>query len=206
MGDPAKGSPKQGYVPMGFFNPPVWKGSTATGIRPGMDTAMLLGKAGLTDPVGRQLIAMEALRGSMNTFLHPLLSGPIPRAGMAFMGMSPWIGPLWDPLTGRNQFTLRTESRAAPSLFAAAGMAAARAAGQMSPAVNWMNEAGMEVGLGQPLSGKTPRDDGAAWAKTLADLMVPRSRPIGIDVPKKAKQARDLVEKRKRLIQKQSGN
>lgn len=206
MGDPAKGSPRQGYVPMGFFNPPVWKGSTALGIRPAADTAMLLGsEMGIADPVGRQLIALEAMRGSMNTFLHPLLSGPIPRAGLAALGMSPWIGPMWDPLTGRNQFTLRTESRAAPGIFSGLGMAAARAAGQMSPTVNWLNEAGMEAGLGQPLSGKTLRDDGAAWAKTLADLIVPRSRPIGMDIRKKAEQARELVVKRKRLLQKQAG-
>lgn len=191
---------------MGFFNPPVWKGSTALGIRPAADTAMLLGsEMGIADPVGRQLIALEAMRGSMNTFLHPLLSGPIPRAGLAALGMSPWIGPMWDPLTGRNQFTLRTESRAAPGIFSGLGMAAARAAGQMSPTVNWLNEAGMEAGLGQPLSGKTPRDDGAAWAKTLADLIVPRSRPIGMDIRKKAEQARELVVKRKRLLQKQAG-
>lgn len=204
MGDPSRGAPRQGYVPMGFLNAAVWKGATALGVRPAVDITSQLGTQGLADPIGRQLIALEALRGSMNTFLHPLLSGPLPRAGLAAMGMSPWIGPMWDPITGRNQFTLRTESRAAESLFQAGGMAMARAAGQMSPAVNWLNESGMEIGLGEPLSGHQSRqDEGDAWAKTLADLMVPRSRPVGIDAKARAKRTRELVQKRKALVRKQ---
>ena len=209
MGDPAKGAPKRGYMPMGFFNAAVKKGLDVTGVRAAYDTGKLLegkpGQAnmGWTDPVGRQLIAQEALRSSMNTFLHPLTSGPVPRAGMAALGMSPWIGPMWDPITGRNQFSMRAESRAAGSLFEATGAGLARAAGQMSPMANFLNEAGMESVLGSPLSGATKRDDGAAWAKTLADIMFPRSRPVGKDIPKMVERTRDLVTKRKGLIQRQ---
>lgn len=209
MGDPAKGAPRRGYLPMGFFNAAVKKGLDVTGVRAAYDTGKLLEgqpgqtNMGWTDPVGRQLIAQEALRSSMNTFLHPLTSGPVPRAGMAALGMSPWIGPMWDPITGRNQFSMRAESRAAGSLFEATGAGLARAAGQMSPMANFLNEAGMESVLGSPLSGATKRDDGAAWAKTLADIMVPRSRPVGKDIPKLVERTRDLVIKRKKLIQRQ---
>jgi hypothetical protein len=194
---------------MGFLNAAVKKGLDVTGVRAAYDTGKLLeGKPGQsnmgwTDPVGRQLIAQEALRSSMNTFLHPLTSGPVPRAGMAALGMSPWIGPMWDPITGRNQFSLRSESRAAGSLFEATGAGLARAVGQMSPMANFLNEAGMESVLGSPLSGATKRDDGAAWAKTLADIMFPRSRPVGKDIPKMVERTRDLVVKRKKLIQRQ---
>jgi len=203
MGDPNKGAPRQGYMPMGFFNAAVKKGLDVTGVKAGYDESMRLGRSGLPDPVGRQWIGQEALRSSMNTFLHPLTSGPIPRAGMAAMGMSPWIGPMWDPITGRNQFTLRTESRAAGSLFEATGTGLARAAGQMSPFVNWANEAGAEAFVGSPMSGPTKHDDGAAWAKTLADIMIPRSRPVAWDIRKKAEQAQELVKSRKQVIKKQ---
>jgi len=203
MGDPAKGSPRQGYVPMGFFNAAVKKGLDVTGAKAGYDESLRLGQAGLPDSVGRQWIAQEALRSSMNTFLHPLTSGPIPRAGMAAMGMSPWIGPMWDPITGRNQFTFRTESRVPSTMFEAMGTGLARGAGQMSPFVNWANEAGAEAAIGVPMSGTTKRDDGAAWAKTLADIMVPRSRPVAMDAKAKAQKSRELVIKRKKLIQRQ---
>jgi hypothetical protein len=98
---------------------------------------------------------------------------------------------------------MRAESRAAGSLFEATGAGLARAAGQMSPMANFLNEAGMESVLGSPLSGATKRDDGAAWAKTLADIMFPRSRPVGKDIPKLVERTRDLVTKRKGLIQRQ---
>jgi len=211
MGDPAKGSPRQGYVPMGFFNAAYKKGLDATGVKAGYDTHKQLeyGRRpkdpprGFGDPIGRQLILLEALRSSMNTFLHPLTSGSIPRAGMAAMGISPWIGPMWDPITGHNQFSLRTESRAAGSLFEAAGTGLARAAGQMSPFVNWANEAGAESLAGTPVSGPTKYDDGAAWAKTLADIMAPRSRAVAMDIRQKAKRVQELVKTRKELIKKQ---
>jgi hypothetical protein len=88
-------------------------------------------------------------------------------------------------------------------MFEALGTGMARAAGQMSPFVNWANEAGAEAAIGVPMSGVTKHDDGAAWAKTLADIMIPRSRPVAQDIKKKAQRSRELVEKRKKLLQRQ---